>query len=571
MRITDVPENAVLAENVSWQRRRLIAKGSVLTKSVLDLIHRRNIEYVYIEQEPVSNVPTLEVRKQDLSEELNILNAIVTPNVEQNSFLLPNQVYNNQYLRALTELNTEVRYGRVLADSEDVDFVRELFVSIMQQEAYRNHLNKLDEKDHYTYLHAIDVFTLCVLFMRKLGIQDYARFGVGFLLHDVGKLNTPTSLLKKQSKLTKPEFERMKRHTVEGYGILSQIGAENIAYLALSHHERVDGSGYPQGLKLMQMPIEVRILQLIDMYSAITLPHVYRHAKNVTEAIRLLFQDKHLLDELLLLQFVDFIGIYPEHSFVLLSDGSHATVENVNELYPLLPTVHIFQTGERLTLPLDFQLTIQKLLTYHVETPDELFCKFSDYLINFDGTSMETYYSQLKERYKTFEWFTHMYIPAFQIFRVLQEQKVIADVSIERCNKQLAVLLRQTIKQLRQIHQQTNYALIIVDEETIHANAALLLEGMLHTEGVYSIVIPHSANAQELEKHLNYGHFSKLIVLGEKELPIMRTESKVDVYRLTEVSLEQMLFHLSSVRQVQMQVIKELEKYRVVQALMKQA
>lgn len=575
MRLVDVPENAVLAQDIFWQRKRLISKGSVLTKSILDLVHRRNIEYIYITKmreevkETFASAST-HMKKQDLSKELDILNAIVTPSVEESPALSPEEIYNNQYLRALAELNTEVRYGRVLANREDIDIVRKLFVSIMQDEQYRAYLNKLDNKDHYTYLHAIDVFTLCVLFMRKQGMQEYVKFGVGFLLHDVGKLKTPKSLLKKQGKLTKPEFELLKRHTVDGYGILSQIGSEKVAYLALSHHERVDGSGYPQRLKLMQLPIEVRILQLMDIYSAITLPRVYRHAKSVTEAIRLLFQEKYLVDEGMLYQLVDFLGIYPEQSLVLLSDGSHATVEKVNEQYPLLPAVRIFQTGEQLTLPIDFQLTVQKLLTYHVETPDELFYKFSDYLINSDEKGMEMYYAKLKEHYKAFEWFTHLYIPAFQIFRVLQEQKVITDLAIERGNRQLATLLEQTIKQLRQIHEQINYALIVVDPEAVHENAVALLEGMLHTEGVYALVVP-STNMQELHNYLQHGQFSKLIAVGEQDLSVLRLESKMDTYQLTGESLEKMLFHLSSIRPMQVHVLTELERHRFTQSLIKQA
>lgn len=569
IRTAEVPENSVLAEDIIWQKRRLIRRGSVLTKILLDLISRRDIQYIYIEQqdepEALGSLVSQVTVKQDLSEELRILSEVVTPEVAMPSTMTAEEIYSNQYLRALVELNTEVRYGRVLASKENVDIVRELFVDMMKQEQYRTYLNKLQDKDHHTYLHAIDVFTLCVLFMRKLGLEDYARFGIGFLLHDVGKLNIPSRILKKQGKLTKPEFELMKRHTVDGYGLLAQMGAEQVAYLALSHHERADGSGYPQRLKLMQMPQEVRILQLMDIYSALTLPRVYRQAKTVTEAMQLLFQEKHLLDEGLLLSFVDFIGIYPEHSFVLLSDGSHAIVEQVNELCPLLPSVRVFHTGEMLTLPMDFQVTILKLLTYQVETPDELFRKFSDYLINYDEKGIAMYYMKLKEHYKSFEWFTHVYIPAFQIFRVLQQQQVIANVSVERGNQQLASLLGQTIKQLRQAHDQTHPVLIIANPEVVHENAITLLEGMLHTEDMYAIVLSQQVGGQELEGHLKQGHFSKVIVLGEQRFVNVGADLKAELYSLTGESLEKMLFHLASIRSMQVSVVKELEKYRVTQ------
>lgn len=578
MRLVDVPENSVLARDVFWQRKRLIAAGSVLSNILLDLISRRNIEYIYIQQEQrlqqqvKDHLAEYYAKRQDLSAELAILNEIVVNEIAEEAFTSGETMenrYSNQYLRALVELNTEVRYGRVLANHQDVDFVRELFVSLMEQEQYRDYINKLSAKDHDSYLQAIDVFTLGVLFMRRCGLANYKRLSIGFLLHDIGKLRMPPMILKKQGKLTKPEYEQMKRHTIDGYNLLVQMEAEDIAYLALSHHERVDGSGYPQGLKLMQLPREVRILQLLDMYSAITQTRVYREGKSVLEAIRLLFQEKHLVDEELLLQFVDFLGIYPENSFVLLSDGSHATVEVVNELFPLLPTVRIFQTGESIALPMDFQLTIQKLITYYVETPDELFYKFTDYLIS-SNEDMGTYYAKLKEHYKTFEWFTHLYIPAYQIFHILQSQNMLQEESVEQGDRQLAMLLKQTINELRQINHNTSYVLVVVDEQTIHANAASLLEGILHTEGVYSVVIPYSHNAQELHEHLGRGHFSRLIMLGDKELPVIGAEL-VDVYHFTESNLQKMLFHLASIRLTQVNMLQELEKYQVVQALIKQA
>lgn len=582
MRVQDVPENAILAQDVLWQRKRLVAKGSVLTKRVLDLIGRRNIQYIYIEHGAVRKQAddgyvqvdgvTPIKKQQDLSKELNVLSSIVVQGVVAPETIVddtPDVLYHNQYLRALMELHTEMRYGRAAASERDMEFVREIFVELMQYDTYRHYLNALDEKDHYTYLHAIDVFTLSMLFMRQQGMQGCGSLSIGFLMHDIGKLHTPNAVLTKQGKLTKPEFELMKRHTVDGCNLLKQMGAEHVAYLALSHHERVDGNGYPQRLKLLDLPKEVRLLQLVDMYSAMTLTRPYSPRRSAVEAIRLLFQDKHMLDEELLNAFVDFLGIYPEHAFVLLSDGSHATVEKVQDTCPLLPTLHIFQTEEHLTLPIDFQLTIQKLITYHVETPEELFYKFSEYLINADEEGVARYYKRLKEHYKTFEWFTHVYIPVYQIFTVLQQQKVVADVCIERGKQQLAKLLAQTIRQLRQIHQQTDYALIVVDQDAVHENASMLLEGLLHTEGVYSIVIEHPGSAHELQQHLNHGSFSKVILLGDKDLPLLGMECKMDMYQLNEASLEKMLFHFASVRLSQVQVMQELAKHRHTQALIK--
>lgn len=585
MRVTEVPINAVLAEDILWKRKMLVAKGSILTDRILALLSRRNIQYAYIKQNMgLSNSsksnssivfsPTLEAKttRQDLSMELDILNSIVV----QESAVVETKVgtqecyFSNQYLHALAELNTEIRYGRSLKNSEEIDFVRSLFVSYMHQEQYRACLNDLNKRDHYTYLHAIDVFTLSILFMRKQGVQNCEEIGIGILLHDVGKLKTPVEVLKKRGKLTKPEFELMKQHTTDGHDILCHLGASHVAYLALSHHERIDGSGYPHKRKLMELPEELRILQLVDMYSAITLTRSYKCEQSVTEAMTLLFQEKHTLDENILMSFIDFIGIYPEKSLVLLSNGSHATVEKVNELYPLLPTVRVFETGVSFTLPLDFQVTIQKLISYHVDTPEQLFVKFSDYLINSDDKEMEAYYEKLKEHYRTFEWFTHLYIPVYQIFHVLKTQKVVEESRLNRSGQQLSGLLRQTIVQLRQLNHKKSHVLLVVDTTTINANVVALLEGILHTEGLYSIVMNYTTNPDVLQNRLEEGQFTHLVMLGDKGLPIIGADKKIDIYHFTEKNLQQMLFHFASIRPLQVSVLQEMSKYKMVQSLILQ-
>lgn len=580
MRVADVPENAVLAQHVLWQRKILVSKGSVLTGRVLSLLSRRDVQFIYIEQRMQVGRPStareiqdwttgaMPTVKQDLSVELDILNSISVPEVAVAQTEV--SMYRNEYLRALAELQTEVRYGQSLKHSEDIDFVRDLFVMYMQQEPYRKCLVELHKRDHYTYLHAIDVFTLSILFMKKQGIQQFDHIGIGFLLHDVGKLRTPIDVLKKRGQLTKPEFELMKRHTIDGHDILCELGAGHVAYLALSHHERVDGSGYPQKLKLKNLRKEVRILQLIDMYSAITLTRSYKVERSAADAIKLLYQDKHLLDEELLANFIDFLGIYPENSLVFLSNGFHATVEKVNELYPLLPTVRVFETGTSFALPIDFQVSITKLISYNVDTPEQLFLKLSESLINYNEEEMEAYYAKLKEHYRTFEWFTHLYIPIYQIFHVLQTQKVVEEMRILRGGQQLSALLMKTNSQLRQLNTKNSHALLVVDPQTIDPLLVALLEGVLHTEGIYSIVMNHSSDAPEMQRRIAQGNFKRVFALGDTA-PMIDVDQQTILYHFTEKRLQQMLFHFSSIRPLQVNLVQEMDKYKMRQQLINHA
>lgn len=308
MRIQDIQEDTVLARDLYVENHMFMKKGWALSERIITLLKNRNIEFVHIvqEQEQIVDVP-LDEQTSNFFHTLIVQNEPVT-----------------NYLQALGELSTEIRYGHALKDVADIQFVRDLFKRYMHNVRYRQYLFELRDCDLYTYMHAIDVFTLSTLFAKRQGIGNLETLALGFLFHDIGKLKTPIEILKKRGKLTKSEFEIMKQHSQHGYEMLCELGLHDIAHLAKSHHERVKGTGYPEGGNAEHLPEEVRILQLVDIYSAITLPRSYKEEVKAADAIALLYQDKHLLDENLLGEFIDFIGVYPENKVVLLSDGTHA-------------------------------------------------------------------------------------------------------------------------------------------------------------------------------------------------------------------------------------------------------
>ena len=147
----------------------------------------------------------------------------------------------------------------------------------------------IDAVDHYTGMHTRQVVDLSVAVTAALGLDDTRQRDVEFaaLLHDVGKIRIPTSIINKPGKLNDEEWEIIRRHTIEGEDMLKQVGGTlaGVGRLVRSSHERFDGRGYPDGLVGEEIPIESRIVCVCDAYNAMTTDRPYRRALHVAEAL----------------------------------------------------------------------------------------------------------------------------------------------------------------------------------------------------------------------------------------------------------------------------------------------
>lgn len=145
----------------------------------------------------------------------------------------------------------------------------------------------LDAREHETHLHSLRVEAFTLLLAEKCGYSSglMRELRQGALLHDIGKIVVPDSILLKPRPLTSDEFRIMQQHTVYGYEILSRIPhLQRAAMVALCHHERADGAGYPQGLRGEAIPLEARIFAVADTLDVITAGRPYRPARSLAEA-----------------------------------------------------------------------------------------------------------------------------------------------------------------------------------------------------------------------------------------------------------------------------------------------
>jgi putative two-component system response regulator len=145
-------------------------------------------------------------------------------------------------------------------------------------------------RDDVTGMHVIRVGKMCESVARKLGMheEDCKIMLLAAPMHDIGKVATPDGVLLKPGPLTPEEFEIMKQHTTAGYEILKDSDSPMLrcaAEIALTHHERYDGSGYPRGIVGDAIPLSGRLCSIVDVFDALTSERPYKHAWSVEEAL----------------------------------------------------------------------------------------------------------------------------------------------------------------------------------------------------------------------------------------------------------------------------------------------
>jgi len=199
------------------------------------------------------------------------------------------------------ELPLSVSFGIATADdpeqslkevykiADDLMYQEKLYLGASARSKIVNALlTALSERDYITEGHARRMQKLCQELGEKVGLsaQQLANLSLLAQVHDLGKVGIPDRILFKRGPLTKREREVMRQHSEKGYRIaLSSPDLAGIADLILKHHEKWDGTGYPLGLKGEEIPIECRILSIVDAFDAMTAGRPYRRAKAVKEAL----------------------------------------------------------------------------------------------------------------------------------------------------------------------------------------------------------------------------------------------------------------------------------------------
>jgi HD-GYP domain-containing protein (c-di-GMP phosphodiesterase class II) len=207
-------------------------------------------------------------------------------------------------------------------------------------------LSQLKNKDEYTAQHSLNVCVLSIVLGRHINLSEanLNTLGLCGMMHDMGKMLVPLYVLNKPSDLDADEALIMQSHTLLGRDLLrSSDGMHPCAVdVAYSHHERLDGKGYPRAIYKHDMSLFNKIVTIADMYDAITSDRVYQKGRTHLEATGILWAMAGIqLDPLLVVKFIESLGVYPPGCLVQMTNGAVGIVVEVNEEARLRPKVLI--------------------------------------------------------------------------------------------------------------------------------------------------------------------------------------------------------------------------------------
>ncbi|WP_071460581.1 HD-GYP domain-containing protein [Bacillus massilinigeriensis] len=320
----------------------LLNKGAALTAGIIARLIGFGIDYIYIEDPDTADI----ISANPVSEELRV----AAYNTIQTTF---QQLEGNFNVSPAIVLENSAKEFKLL--------IRSLIKELTGSKELLNLLSDIIIHDNYIFTHSLNVtlYTLAIGLEMKLSERDLEVLGVGAMLHDVGKMNIPHEVLMKPGRLTEDEFKVIQEHAEKGFEILRNVEGLPLlaAHCAFQHHERLDGTGYPRGLKGQEIHLFGRILGVADVFDAVTSNRVYRAAMLPHEGLEVLYAgygtkyDSHVIDA-----FKRAVVIYPAGLSVELNNGCSGVVSSQHKGSNGRPVVRILQENGRRVQPYELDL-----------------------------------------------------------------------------------------------------------------------------------------------------------------------------------------------------------------------
>ncbi|MGB3368160.1 MAG: HD-GYP domain-containing protein [Acidaminobacteraceae bacterium] len=345
--IDKVKEGYILAKTIfSENGHVLIREGSVLNISKIIKIENFGYHSIYINDEYSTNYI------EDMIDPSTRLRSVKNIRNSFGKF--------DEYIKENSKETSVNKWQLSKLRTNYVNEIKETASTIIDDLLLKRNLSinitDIKQMHDYMYQHSVNVAVLAVLLGIELGLNEdkLVDLAIASLLHDIGLKNTSDEILLKKSELTEEEFNEVKKHPLDGYEHFKDNVdmSSHIRMAVLTHHEWLDGSGYPNGSKGDKIPQLGRIIAVCDVYDALTSDRPYRSAYPPNEAIEyMLAMAINQLDTVIVKKFVNMIIPYPVGTLVKLSNNEVGVVESVPVEFPLRPVIKVVvQSGRGVEL-----------------------------------------------------------------------------------------------------------------------------------------------------------------------------------------------------------------------------
>ncbi|KML35038.1 HD-GYP domain-containing protein [Rossellomorea marisflavi] len=334
----------VLGSPVYNMRGKMLIHDRVpLTDRMIQRLLELNIQYVYIEDSLSHGIEVKETVSKKVRQETIKSIEKAFSQVKQSG--IPKSVLFEESARQMTGI-----IGVVLQEVKENNDLLTILTDVFSY-------------DSYIFHHSFNVtlYTLSIGLKLNLPQKQLEQLGVGAILHDIGKMCISEEILMKPGRLTEAEFAEIKLHSERGFEILRGLHSVSIlvAHCAYQHHERLDGSGYPRGIKEEDIHPFAKIIAVADVFDAMTSNRVYRDAMLPHQALEILYAGAGtLFDREVIEAFRRSVAIYPNGMIIELNDDRKAIVAEQNQGVTDRPVVRIVEErGERLENPYEIDLS----------------------------------------------------------------------------------------------------------------------------------------------------------------------------------------------------------------------
>jgi len=331
-----VKEGSFLAKTIYDENERvLLREGVTLTANLIKRIKLIPVYSVYINDEYSEGV----------------IDDIIKPELRQKCIKTLKNTFNS--IEKYSSSNTDSRNNNRNIPVENFlsinDLAQEIMDEVLSSKNLMISLVDIKNLDNYTYQHSVNVAVLSLVLGSQLNLRKSELFDLctGALIHDIGKIFIPKEVLNKVEALTADEFSLISEHTVKGYNYLK--GSSDVSsvprIIALQHHEKVNGKGYPEHRESDKINKLAKITAICDVYDALTSDRPYRRAMLPSDALEYIMAHSGThFDYEMVKAFSKIIVPYPEGTIVKLSNGDIGIVQTTYVNFPLRPQIKILRS-----------------------------------------------------------------------------------------------------------------------------------------------------------------------------------------------------------------------------------